>query len=351
MPIKGLTDRHKPAFPELGQLRKGAQKPERGPGKDLDHFRFTSEQTEVGRAFHDAYGDQPKMLTVYLPYKKPEENFEAWKEAYKASQLLHRCDGENMVLWYGEDGKYHTEPKKCTGECKATGRLKVILPELIKAGHIGFVTVLTTSLHDIMSLQSSLEAAAEVSPAGLSGVPMLLWRQPEKISTPVAPGSKERRRKSMSLLKLAPATRWVQAQLAAAESRAFAMLEGPKANGYQEPEEPVDEESGEIGDTIESTATEIPTEPPAKSFPDPEKPEPPALAFEESELPPKPPAANGERAALEAELRQLSDAQGRTWSKVVEHFCSKWNHEWADATVAELKGAIQTLQASGKKAS
>ncbi len=342
MPIRGLTDRHKPAFPELGQLRKGAQKPERGPGKDLDHFRFTSEQTEVARAFHDAYGDQPKMLTVYLPYKKPEENFEAWKEAYKASQLLHRCDGETMVLWYGEDGKYHTEPKTCVGECKAAGRLKVILPELIKAGHIGFVTVLTTSLHDIMSLQSSLEAAAEVSPAGLSGVPMLLWRQPEKISTPVAPGSKERRRKSMSLLKLAPATRWVQAQLAAAESRAFAMLEAPKGNGshYQEPEEPLDEETGELGETIESTATEIPAEPPAEMFPDPEEPEPAAEA----------PATNGERAALEAELRQLSDAQGRTWSKVVEHFCGKWNREWADATAAELKSAIATVQASGRKA-
>ncbi len=99
---------------------------------------------------------------------------------------------------------------------------------------------------------------------------------------------------------------------------------------------------------IESTATDSPqanTEIPADLFPDPEEPEPEAASASGG------PATNGERAALEAQLRQLSDAQGRTWSKVVEHFCSKWNHEWADATAAELKSAIATLQASGKKAS
>ncbi len=112
----------------------------------------------------------------------------------------------------------------------------------------------------------------------------------------------------------------------------------------------VDVHTGEIvaadasdENVIESTATEIATKAPAESFPDPEEPEPEAAEA---------PTTNGERAALEAQLRQLSDAQGRTWAKVVEHFTSKtWNHEWADATVAELKAAISTVQASGKKAS
>ena len=46
MPIIGLTDR--PAsFPQIGILRKGAPKPERGPGRDLKHFRFDTDDTDA----------------------------------------------------------------------------------------------------------------------------------------------------------------------------------------------------------------------------------------------------------------------------------------------------------------
>lgn len=282
MPIVGLTDKLMPAFPELGCLRKGGEAQRDASGKmlrmgaDLSFLRFTSDREEVVKAFHDCYGDEPSLLTVYLPYQSLDDNWSAWKEAWSASTLLHRCDGVTCVRWYGPDGKYHEDAKPCPGGCKQVGRLRIILPELLKAGYIGFVTVLTSSLHDIMSLQGGLMAAAAASPTGLRGVPFVVWRQPERISTPMGNGKRARREKS--LLKIAPSGQWVQAMLAGAEQQAFAMLEGPKG---ERPD--VDVATGEVPLTAEDVedgefrATagdeDVPAEdeaPPAETWPDPD---------------------------------------------------------------------------------
>lgn len=241
MPINGLTNRP-PSFPEIGQLRKGAPKPnEKQPGKDLTFFRFTSDIPEVQAAFDAAYDGEPRLINVFLPFRSVDDNMDAWQEEYRAGGLVHRCNGETVVLWQKSDGSYSHDSKPCeyaSGKkqrsqkepgCKPVGRLKVIIPEL---GRLAYVTVLTTSTHDIRNLDAQLRALAGLSKSGdLRGIPLQLRRRPNKISTPSGDGKRVRREKWLLSIEAAPD--WValqlaaQAQAALPEMRPMAALPAP----------------------------------------------------------------------------------------------------------------------------
>lgn len=244
MPIKGLTDIARPAFPRIGKLRKGGPKGERRPGEDLKHWRFTSDNQAIEKAFAKAYGHEPQELDVLLPYAAIEDNFSTWKEKWIAGGLLHRCDGETCTVWLTPAGTYSQQPIACPGECKEVGRLEVILPSLVRAGFVGYVTMETGSLNDIIAIQSALLATKEARGyEDMRGIMFVLRRVEETISTPGTEGKRVRRKKW--LVKLQPAARWVQAQLEAAQQRA--ML-------------PMDTRTGEV---IDSTAREVADEEPA----------------------------------------------------------------------------------------
>lgn len=226
MPIKGLTDSTRPAFPRLGKLRKGAPKiDERRPGEELDHWRFTSPRKEIEAAFKDAYGDDPQELLVYLPYAKLDDNFASWKEAWLSGGLQHRCDGETMQIWLGKDGKYHQDPQPCPGGCDEVGRLEVILPDLFRAGFVGYITMETHSLHDLISIQGTLLATIEARGVeDLRGIGFMMRRVETEISTPGADGKRVRRKKW--LVKLEPAAAWVASRLEASRVDADVALLG-----------------------------------------------------------------------------------------------------------------------------
>lgn len=218
MPIKGLTN-EKAEFPEIGQLRKGAEKPANGIGKDLTYFRFTSEIPDVAAAFTSAYNGEPRLINVFLPFQTADENWEAWQEEYKAGGLVHRCDGETCTIWLKEDGSYSRDPKPCPGGCKPVGRLKVIIPELRR---LAYVTVLTSSIHDIRNLDAQLRALYSLR-QDLRGIPLQLRRRPKKISTPSGKGGQRARREKW-LLSIEAAPSWVELQLAAQEAAAIPQL-------------------------------------------------------------------------------------------------------------------------------
>lgn len=215
MPIVGLTDRG-PSLPPIGTLRKGAPKPQSGPGQDLKHFRFDTEDAEAAARFKEIYGAEPCAIRVFLPFSTTDENFEAWREEWTASSLKHRCDGQMMVRWLQPNGTYSDIPKPCPGGCKQVGRLKVIIPELKRWA---FVTALTTSIHDIMQLHANL-LALESARGDLRGIPLILKRAPRKISTPR--GNGERKRAEKWLLTIEAQPQWVELQLAAQEREALA---------------------------------------------------------------------------------------------------------------------------------
>lgn len=241
MPIRGLTDNVLPAFPFLGKLRKGGEKQDGKVGRELKYWRFTSENPDVVRAFHEAYGDQPVALSVYLPYSDVLTNWATWKEKWVAGGLEHRCDGEVCQIWRTQQGTYSREPKPCPGGCKDVGRLVVWLPELIKAGYVGFVTMETHSNHDLRKITGTLNAVAQSranDPQGLQGIEFTLRRKKEMISTPDGRGGRTTREKW--LVSIEPVASWAATYLSMAAGAAMGVL--PAAPGM------VDADTGEIFD-------------------------------------------------------------------------------------------------------
>ncbi len=199
MPIKALqVTEEQVAFPRLGVLRKGSEKrtmTRNGRevevvGKDLDHFRFDTDDDAALARFTAVFGQEPKVVRVVLPYPTMNQNFSVWQEAYTAGALLHRCDGERCVRWLDQaTGRYHSEPIPCPSlklaeddprRCKPVGRLMVIIPELQRMAH---VIVLTHSIHDIMELQRNMLALQHWR-GDLRGIVWALQRKPVDISVP-----------------------------------------------------------------------------------------------------------------------------------------------------------------------
>lgn len=216
MPIIGMTDRGA-SFPRIGELRKGAAKPAQGnaPGRDLDHFRFTSLNADVTSQFRNVYGNEPQEVHCFLPYATTDENFEAWIEEWGAGSLKWRGDGQTLSIWQKPDGTYSQEPNPQPSKGgKQVGRLKVILPAL---GRLAYVVALTTSVNDIVELHSNLTAYQALR-GDLRGIPFILSRVPRMISTP---GKDARVRREKWLLHIEAAPEWVQAQLSVMERQAL----------------------------------------------------------------------------------------------------------------------------------
>ena len=260
MPIKGMTDVIRGQYPDLGKLRKGAKKTNpKKPGEDLTYFRFTSENESVVKAFTEECGTKPTALEVYLPHATTEENFSTWKEVWNGSgTMLHRCDGEKCVTWHDDDG-YHNAPlgegPPCPGECTEVGRLQVIIPALIAAGHIGTVTSETHGVHDILNISRALKQVEELCQKqggqaardGLRQVGFTLYRSDCEISSPEwkdeAPG--KRHKVTKSLVRIVPSQQWAQAQMLAAQD---AQLSLP---------EPGDDIEEPVGEVIEGVVEEF----------------------------------------------------------------------------------------------
>ncbi len=308
MPIKGLTDSVQAAFPRIGKLCKGGPATRSTDGKmirmgeDLDHWRFTSDQPEVVAAFEDAYGEAPVFVNAYLPYADVDRAFQTWKEKWAAGGLVHRCDGETMTIWQDDRGQYQRTPRPCDGGCDEVGRLALLIPELVSAGFVGYVTAETHGLNDLLSIQASLMAAAESrvgNPLGLRGIQWRLSRRKEKVSTPMANGKRGRRDKW--LVKLEPAADWVQLQIQQAHAETMA-LPAPRVT---EPRV-IDQDTGEIIETKdddyqEAAASEAqPVAQPA--------PEPPTTA--------DPPAANPTAAPASTKRADPNGPAMKGWQRV-----------------------------------
>lgn len=239
MPIKGLTTQA-PQFPLMGKLRKGSPKPEKGVGPDLDYFRYTSNtHPESVRVFNQLYS-KPQSLTVLLPYSTVDENFEAWQEHWSASRLQHRCDGEYIHMLYDHQNKRYVRPQQptpCTGGCKQVGRLQLIIPELLKAGHVGVITLETHSKWDISDIHGALSYYYSLR-GSLQGIEFVLYRYQREISTP------SHGRKSKWLVGIKPNHEWVVAQFGAMQQAALTT----PSNLQIEAGEHIDHDTGEIID-------------------------------------------------------------------------------------------------------
>ena len=229
MPIIGMTDRGL-SFPEIGQIRKGAKKDpaQNRPGSDLKWFRveFDEQEKTSAEVFLSKYKTQPTEINIILPFDEIERCWDAWMEAYTAGRMVARSDGERFTYLVdtktgeikvkgGEpftpytEGQivghdYQNKPVKC----RAVGRLKVIIPELARAAYL---TVMTTSVHDIANISAQLAAFKTLNNGRIAGIPLVLRRRPKMISTPGENGQRVRREKWLLSIEADP--EWVKRML------------------------------------------------------------------------------------------------------------------------------------------
>jgi hypothetical protein len=245
--IRGLTDREE-RFPEIGQIRKGSKKDANGQmGKDLTYFRveFDEKEVETIAAFTKLFGDKPTELLVMLAFNDIDRVWDAWYEAYTAGRLVARADGEfytfrvdtktNEVLTRnGNDpipftkddvvGYYTNQKsgKQVPIKCKPVGRLRVVVPAL---GRLAYLTVMTTSIHDIINLSGQIQALAMFNGGRIAGIPLILKRRPKEISCPRPDGTRARYSKWMLSIEADP--EWVAKSLPAMQ--ALSLPEGATA--------------------------------------------------------------------------------------------------------------------------
>lgn len=232
MPIRGLTDR-KLAFPEIGQIRKGMKVPTKSGGErpmDLKYFRVEFDEQEKERAllFQQVYGDQPDTINILLPFDDISHVWDAYYEAYVASRMIARSDGEKFLYLVDpktgqivvQNGMPFTAHRDVVGtytttesrqqqdiRMKPTGRLKVVVPELKS---LVYLTVHTTSVHDIANISSQLEAIHTLNGGRIAGIPLVLRRRPKKVSATVN-GKRQRIEKWLISIEADPT--WVKMRL------------------------------------------------------------------------------------------------------------------------------------------
>lgn len=271
MPIVGMTRRQDVAEAThrlvYGTLRKGGPKTDaKKPGPELDHWRFTSERPELVAAFYAAYPDKPKEVDAYLPFPDMERNWQTWAEEYDAGGLRHRCDGRTMTRWRKQDGSYQDGEQPCpyfagrarTKEnpgCKQVGRLYLVLPALIQAGHVGLVTLETHSINDLISITSSLMDIEAKANGRLNGILLSVIRVKETISTPAwkdeDKAAGKRNRTTKNLVKVVPQAEWVMAHLQVEAREQMALAQGKPLELARRSESVDDDWDDEDDDTFE----------------------------------------------------------------------------------------------------
>jgi len=234
-PIKGLSDRPL-SFPQIGAIKLG-RKVKNKNGKeypqDLNHFlvQMDDQEPKAMSDFLEHYGAfEVTEINVMFPFNDIDRVWDVWLEAYTAGRLWARSDGEIfhyladpaggdplVVNGQDRDGNVkYCDPSEPVGHdyqdkpiyLKPTGRLKVVIPELLRAAYL---VLRTSSYHNVINLSSQLKGIEDLV-GKIAGVPLVLRRRPREISTPdpKEKGKRVRREKWLVSIEVSPV--WMQKQ-------------------------------------------------------------------------------------------------------------------------------------------
>ena len=284
MPILGKTDRASAPrrWMRLGTIRKGTRDKEGNP-IDLDYFRFVPKKGPDAEALQkiwdEVYGPEPTKIEIFLPFDDVESNWQTWKESYGTTGLKFRCNGKYWVQWLKEDLTYELDYATaqqrlcpyCSGEQPRTkknpgddevGYLTAFLIPFFERDYMGTVTVITTSVNDVMSITGSLfaiEDEAKASGASIRNIAFNLVRVKEEITQRFTDkeGTPHRTRGTKSMVHLMPDPRWVLQSKLASRQKAFAAIDGGviEDDSLETPYQLIDEAA------IEGEFNELPPEP------------------------------------------------------------------------------------------
>lgn len=182
--IKAHQDLGELRLPRIGTIRKGAPKPERGPGKDLDYFRLDRTDPAVAAAWVDVMGKEPKSISGILPYSDPADNLSIWDELWQGKRLLWRGDGERLHVQLQGNAYVRYAAGQGPAQPAAAGemvnklkvarvsRLRLLLPQL---GVAGIFEVMSSSAIDADELWANLMWIRSIV-ATLQGAPVTVFR-------------------------------------------------------------------------------------------------------------------------------------------------------------------------------
>lgn len=174
MPIQGLSDKQTREenpidFPLLARVKKGAVKPERGVGRNLDYFRFDWVDTDAQALFESMYGNEPDTLQIVLLGATTDAAFDSWYRKYGRNEALQRkCDGciiakaANRDLIGGacicdpeaRDDKQHKDHSKM---CQPQGLLYFTIADFCaRLGYVGMFMLKTGSTYEISKITTLL---------------------------------------------------------------------------------------------------------------------------------------------------------------------------------------------------
>lgn len=183
-------------LPRIGIIRKGAPKPEKGPGRDLDYFRLDRAEQSVMVAWNEVLGREPKAISGILPYADPAENLSIWDELWQGKRLLWRGDGERLHVQLIGNSYARFAPGEGPAQPAAAGQmvdklkvarishLRILLPQLRIAG---IFEIMSSSAIDADELWSNLMWIRSTVPT-LQGAPVTVFRAARQFNVPQADG-------------------------------------------------------------------------------------------------------------------------------------------------------------------
>ncbi|CUS05379.2 protein of unknown function (plasmid) [Candidatus Promineifilum breve] len=183
-------------LPRIGIIRKGAPKPQKGPGRDLDYFRLDRADPVVAAAWNDTLGPEPKSISGILPYADPAENLSIWDELWQGPRLLWRGDGERLHIKLDGNAYVRYAPgegppqpaaageKVGKGKVARLSRLRLLLPQLRIAG---IFEIMSSSAIDADELWSNLMWIRSTV-ATLQAAPVTVFRAARQFNVPQADG-------------------------------------------------------------------------------------------------------------------------------------------------------------------
>ena len=194
--IKAHEQQMELRLPRIGIIRKGAPKPEKGPGKDLDYFRLDRAAPAVIAAWNEALGAEPRAISGILPYAEPAENLNIWDELWQGKRLVWRGDGDRLHVQFQDNGYAHYAAGEGPVQPAAAGamvgklkvarvsRLRLLLPQL---GVAGIFEVMSSSAIDADELWANLMWIRSIV-ATLQGAPVTVFRAERQFNVAQADG-------------------------------------------------------------------------------------------------------------------------------------------------------------------
>jgi len=195
--IKSHQQQMELRLPRIATVRKGAPKPEKGPGRDLAYFRLDRADPAVVEAWTAALGPEPTAISGILPYTDPAECLSIWDELWQGKRLLWRGDGERLHAQLQGNSYVRYAPGEGPAQPAAAGqmvgkgkvarlsRLRLLMPQLRVAG---IVEIMSSSAIDADELWANL-MWIKATVATLQGAPVTVFRAARQFNVAQADGT------------------------------------------------------------------------------------------------------------------------------------------------------------------